>query len=241
MSDQSEQIVPGAQPPAAPPVSIQEPEDYQELKNFRASFDEKIAPYWADIQPILEDEDTRTFVRSARETYADRQRRQEPQIPVEFQPVVTRFESQLGPIVEYVNADRAEKLAAKTAKDAEVEAAQKAGFATNKAYAERIMAERADFRNADGNPSEMMEDLIILAAQRKLSIEDAYKSYGPKYFGVKPQAIERPASERRAPSSLRGDAAAPGVPGESQQPKPQTQKERLARMRANMIAAGGRG
>jgi hypothetical protein len=235
----SEPIVPGAEP-AAPTVREVVPQDYEELKAFRASFEEKVLPYWDDLKPILEDEDARTFTRSALETYRDRQKRQEPEISPELQPLVSRFEKDLGPIVEYVNADRAAKAEAKAAADREVETQQKAAFAANKAYAERIMAERADFRNADGFPSPMMEDLIILAAQRKMSIEDAYKEYGPRYFGVKPQAVQEP-REKRPPTSLRGDAAAPGVPGESTAPKPQSQKERLARMRANMVAAGGRG
>jgi hypothetical protein len=209
------------------------------LRQFRQSFEEKILPYWDDVRPILEDEDIRTFTRSARETYQERLKKQEPEIDPTLQPVVKHFEEKWSPVVEYVNELRTEREKAAEAKAAEEKAAQDRYFAENKAYAERIMNERADFRNADGGPSPMMEDLIILAAQRKMSVEDAYKEYGPRYFGVKPVAVERPAAERKPPSSLR--SGVPGVPGESTQPKPQTQKERLARMRQNMIAAGGRG
>lgn len=233
----SEPIVP-AEPSAAPSVRIEAPADYAELQEFRKNFEAQVAPYWDDIRPIIEDENIRTFTRSARETYADRLKAQEPELPPELAMFEKRLEGKFGGVVEYIEGEKSER-ARVAAEKADAEKAEQArGFAANKAYAERIMAEREDFRTADGNPSPQMEDLIILAAQRKLSIEDAYKEYGPKYFGVKPQVVREP-SERKPPSSLRsGD---PGVPGESTQPKAQTQKERLARMRANMIAAGGRG
>ena len=231
---------PGALP-AAPSVREVAPADYEELKQFKQSFEERILPYWDDLKPILEDEDARTFTRSALETYRDRQKRMEPEIDPALQPLVSRFEKELGPIVEYVNADRQAKADAKAEAEKATEREQQAAFSANKAYAERIMAERQEFRNADGFPSPMMEDLIILAAQRKMSIEDAYKEYGPKYFGVRPQAVAEQKPEKRE-TSLRGSGAAPGVPGESAVPKAQTQRERLDRMRKNMIAAAsGRG
>lgn len=235
----SEPIVPGGEP-AAPTVREVVPADYEELKAFKAGFEEKITPYWDDLLPIIEDEDARVFTRRALETYRSEQKRQEPELPPEMAILEQRLESKFGGVVEYVNQQKTEREEAAAQKVRETEQAAQSAFNANKQYAERIMAERSDFRNADGAPSPMMEDLIILAAQRKLSIEDAYKEYGPKYFGVKPQVVKEP-GERRPPSSLRGDAAAPGVPGESAAPKPQTQKERLARMRQNMIAAGGRG
>jgi hypothetical protein len=241
MSNAGEPIVPSGEPVAGPTVTYREPDDYAELRGVAARYNELTEILGTDldlIRDIVSDEDTRTFTRSAIKTYRDRQRDAEPQIGAEFQPVVKHFEEKWSPVVEYVNELRTERETAKADKERAEKEEQQRGFAANKAYAERIMAEREDFRTADGHPSPMMEDLIILAAQRKLSIEDAYKEYGPRYFGVRPTVVREP-SERRAPSSLRsGD---PGVPGESAQPKPQTQKERLARMRQNMIAANGRG
>lgn len=241
MSNAGELIVPSGEPVGGPTVQYREPEDYQNLRGVAERYNELTEILGTDldlIKDIVADEDTRTFTRSAIQTYRERQKAAEPAIDPTFQPLVSHFEQKWSPVVEYVNELRTERESAAAAKKAEADAEQARGFAANKAYAERIMAEREDFRTADGNPSPQMEDLIILAAQRKLSIEDAYKEYGPKYFGVKPQVVREP-SERKPPSSLRsGD---PGVPGESTQPKAQTQKERLARMRANMIAAGGRG
>jgi hypothetical protein len=99
------------------------------------------------------------------------------------------------------------------------------------------MAERPDDFGSPENPSRKFRHLVRLAADEGMSLEDAYKEFGPTYFGVKPQPVPSEERAARAPRSLR--AGDPGVPGESTQPKPQTQKERLARMRQNMIAAGG--
>lgn len=245
-------VTPGAQEPAAPIVREVVPSDYEELKAFKSSVEAQLTPYWDVIQPILEDEDARTFTKSALETYNERKQKLEPALPPELEMFEKRLEGKFGGVVEYVNQQRQEREAAAEAKRKEEEAAQQATFQANKAYAERIMAERAEFRNADGGPSPMMEDLIILAAQRKMSVEDAYKEYGPRYFGIKlqsvpdpsiPEAAEPARPKRTPPTSLRGDAAAPGVPGESAAPRPTNNKERLARMKANIVAAsaGGRG
>jgi hypothetical protein len=236
MSNTGEPIVPSGEPSGAPTVQYREPEDYAELKAFRQSFEEKILPHWDTVRPILEDDDERTFYEQARKTRERLRAEAEPELPPEFQTFEKRLESKFGGVVEYVQSVREREAAEAKQREADAEAERQRGFETNKAYAQRIMAERADFRNADGGPSEMMTDLIILAANRKMTLEDAYKEYGPKYFGVKPAAVPREPSERKPPSSLRnGD---PGVPGESAAPKATTQKERLARMRANMINAG---
>lgn len=236
MPELGDQIVPSGEGAGAPTVRIEAPADYEELRAFRQSFEEKILPHWDTLRPILEDDDERTFYEQARKTRQRLREEAEPELSPELATFEKRLEGKFGGVVEYVQSVREREAAAEKQRDADANAEKQRGFESNKAYAQRIMAERADFRNADGGPSPMMEDLIILAAQRHLTLEDAYKEYGPRYFGVKPQAVDKPRVERSQERSLRsGD---PGVPGESSAPKATTQKDRLARMRANMINAG---
>lgn len=231
MSNVSEPVVQQPLQPAAPPAAI--PADYEDLKAFRQSVEEKVLPYWDDIVPLLEDEDTRTFTRSAIETYRDRKKAIEPQLPPELEMFEKRLESKFGGVVEYVESNRKrdqEAAAADERAKADVVAANQAA---NTAYAQRIISERPEFAQED---YKLMRRLAALSANEGLSIEEGYKEFGP-LFGVKPKAVEKP-------TSLRGDGATPGVPGESALPAPKTQRERLARMRENMsktFAAGGRG
>lgn len=230
MSDVNAPVVAPAPAPAAPP-SV--PADYEELKNFKRSVEEKVLPYWDDIEPILSDEDTRTFTRTAIETYRDRQKRLEPELSPELSVFEKRLESKFGDVVEYVAGEkrsRAEAAAAIEKENADKVAAYQR---TNTAYAERIIAERPEFAADD---FKLMRRLAALTAAEGLSLEEGYKEFGT-LFGVKPKAVEKP-------TSLRGDGATPGVPGESALPKPTTQRERLNRMRENMsktFASGGRG
>jgi hypothetical protein len=232
MSDVNAPVVASAPVIAAPPAP-QFPADYEELRAFKQSVEEKVLPYWDDIEPILSDEDTRTFTRTAIETYRDRQKRLEPELPPELAAFEKRLESKFGDIVEYVGTEkktRAEAAAAVEKENADKVAAYQR---SNTAYAERIIAERPEFAADD---FKLMRRLAALTAAEGLSLEEGYKEFGT-LFGVKPKAVEKP-------TSLRGDGATPGVPGESALPAPKTQRERLDRMRANMsktFAAGGRG
>lgn len=242
MPPDDDQIVPSGGVPAAPTVRIEAPADYEELKAFRKGFEEKVEPRWDRVKAILEaDDDELEFIDGARTNYQRIREEAKPRLSPEMQEFATQLDRKYGPVVEYIEGERKTRAEAAAAKEAADEAEKQRVFASNKAYAERIMSERPDMRTDQGFPSKKMEDLIILAAQRKLSIEDAWKEYGAEYFGARPTPV-RSAEERKPPTSLRGDAATPGVPGESTAPKAQTQKERLERMRKNMIAAaGGRG
>src|SRR5271165_6225397 len=131
-------VASGAPSPAAPAVTY--PSDYEDLRRevaIRREAWASIEPYIDDIRPIVEDEDTRNFIRSARETYKQRLEAQKPVLDPALAAVRDEFKTALDPVVEYITSERTSKEQAK--KDAEA-AAQKA----NVDYAQRLAAERPD-------------------------------------------------------------------------------------------------
>lgn len=224
---------PGAAAPSAAPPSVAYPADYEELRERAQRYDalnEQLSPYAEVINRLVTDEDYRTFTQSATETYDERLKRQQPQVPAEFQPVVDRFEKELGPLVEFVNEtkrEREERIRAEAAdKEAQIAAAQRA----NVEYAQRLAAERPDL--AEDNYAGIGM-LAAYAANRGLSLEDAYKATGSR-FGAPPK-------KATPPTSLRGDSAAPGVPGESTQPPIKSTTDLRKRLAANLRAGGMKG
>jgi hypothetical protein len=217
VTDPSPVTTPGA--PPAPAVTY--PSDYEELKaraqeykNFR----EALAPYEDDILPIVQDEDTRKFWRSARETYQQRLAAQEPQLDPAMAKVRDEFKTALDPIVEYIGSERKAKEDSKKAAE---EAAQRA----NVDYAQRLAAERPDLAEDNFAGIGM---LAAYAANRGMSLEDAYKTAGSRFSA--------PPARKAPPTALRGEAAAPGVPGESRQEKATTLKGIRQRLADNLRA-----
>lgn len=219
------QPVPGASPAAGTSVPSV-PDDYEELKAFKAQYEPvigAIAPIWeTDIYPLVTDENEREYTRRARKTYHDLLKEQEPQIPAELQPVVEQFEKRLTPIVDYIDSER---KAREDEKNATIKASQDA----NLAFAQRLAAERPDLveENYAG-----MHMVAALAQRDNISLEDSWKTYGSRF--------QAPAKGKTPPESLRGGAAAPGVPGPSTEPKAKNRTE-LARRLAGNIRAGASG
>lgn len=213
------------QPAAAPSQSI--PDDYEELKAFRAQFEpglRAIAPYWDEyVKPIIEDEQEREFLKTARASRQQFIDSQKPKLSPEMQLVRDEFESKLTPIVEYVQSERQQR---EDASKASVAAAEQA----NIAYAQRLIAERPDLaeENYWG-----MHSLAALAARDKISLEDSWKRYSSRFSG--------PTPKREPPTSLRSGEAAPGVPGPSQEPRITNKRGIVSRLAQNLRAAGVKG
>jgi hypothetical protein len=208
--------------PAAPSV----PQDYEELKKFREDYEPTIAaiaPYIDDIRPIVENERTREFLRKARTTYEKELESQAPQLSPELSMVRDEFRRELDPIVGYIKDERkAKEYAAAKAKE---EAGQ-----ANLAYANRLVAERPDLAEDDYAGIQM---LASYAAPRGISLEEAWKRKGT--------SLGAPAPKVAPPRSLRGDAAAPGVPGESKEPPIKSARDLTRRLAANLRAGGMKG
>jgi len=209
--------------PESPAPAVTYPSDYEELRNRVSAYERTMAqlePYADLIEPIVSDDDRRTFMKSALETYNERLEKQKPQYTPELALLREEVGKELTPVLEYVNSERTAKEQAK--KDAEQAAQQ-----SNLAYAQRLAAERPDLAEDNFAGIGM---LAAYAANRGVSLEDAYKSAGSR-FSAPPPAKKTP------PASLRGDTAAPGVPGESRQEKATTLSSMRKRLADNMRAA----
>jgi hypothetical protein len=218
VTDPSPQATPESTAPA-----VTYPSDYEELKRevqARREAFSQLEPYADVIERIVQDPDKYTFAKSALETYDERLEKQKPQYTPELALLREEVGKELTPVLEYVNSERTAKEQAK--KDAE-QAAQQA----NVAYAQRLAAERPDLAEDNFAGIGM---LAAYAANRGVSLEDAYKSAGSR-FSAPPPAKKTP------PASLRGDTAAPGVPGESRQEKATTLSSMRKRLADNMRAA----
>lgn len=225
MAEETEQpgqpITPPVTEPVPAPATPTVPDDYEELKAFRAQVEQTIAPYWEDIRPIVEDEAQRTFWKQARQNYEAAQKTVEPDIPDELKPVVDRFEKRLSPLVDYLEAERKSK---EDAQKAQLETAQKA----NLEYAQRLAAERPDLAEDNYAGIEM---LAAYASKRGYSLEDAWKRIG--------NSFSAPVKREAPPRSLRGSATAPGVPAESETPKGSSRTDILNRLKTNIRAQKG--
>lgn len=225
--------------PGQPQVQYREPDDYKELQGYRDRYNqlsETLAPYVDDIRPIIENEGDREYWRTARKSRDLLQQQQEPQMDPQFAPLVSHFEKQFAPVVEYATRQQQREADAETAKQRDTEAATKAALEKNREYCNRIISERPEDFASDsaGNLNRNMKHLIALAASEGLSIEDAWKEFGSDRFQARPKAV-------KPPTSLRGDAAAPGVPGESKQPKITSKIGLRNRLAANLRAGGMKG
>lgn len=217
------------QPPAAPSPSpaIQEPADYQELRQFRDTYTpalQAIAPFWDDyVKPLLEDESEREFYKTARESRKQYLEQQKPKLTPELELIREEFRAELDPIVEYVRGNKTERENA-------TKAAQEAAQAANVEYGRRLLAERPDL-GEDGMWG--MHALATLAQRDNISLEDAWKRHGSRFAG--------PAPKREAPPSMRGAAAAPGVPGPSTEKPIRNARDLTSRLAANLRAGGMKG
>lgn len=228
MSDFQE---PGIQPGAQ--IQYREPEDYKELQGYRDRYNqlaETISPYIDDIRPIIENEDDREYIRTARRTRETLRQQQEPTMDPQFRPLVDHFEKQFAPVVEFAtNAQKREREAAE-AKDAEAKTAEQTAFKANEDYARRLIADRPDLAEDNFAGVGM---LAAYAANRGISLEEAWTRKG-NTLGAPPKKIT-------PPTSLRGDAAAPGVPGESKTPPIKSKVDLKNRLAANLRAGGMKG
>lgn len=219
--------------PGVPAVQYRDPEDYAQAKADAQRYIElrdTIAPYVDDIRPIVEDEAQREYWRTARRTRETLQQQQEPQMDPQFRPLVDHFERQFAPVVEYAtNAQKREREAAE-AKENETKAEQATAFKANEDYARRLIVERPDLAEDTFAGIGM---LAAYAANRGISLEEAWTRKG-NTLGAPPKKVT-------PPTSLRGDAAAPGVPGESKASKITSRAGLQARLAANLRAGGMKG
>lgn len=244
MADDPNNPNPGAS--AAPTITV--PADYESLREFHERYGQYgpaldlVRDNFDTIRPLLEDENEREFytnARKAREAVAP----PAPTMSPEMQAFRDDLRKEFGPTLDWVGSQR--EAAEKKIKDDEVEKyrAQEASNNANRAYAQRIIAEQPkifgfvtdEAGSQVVNPN--MKRLVAMAAAEGLSVEDAYKNFGAELFGVKPRAVER----EKPPASLRGDTAAPGVPGESTEPPIRTKGQLAKRLANNLRAAGMKG
>jgi hypothetical protein len=231
MSATDPSVTPGAVAPSAPQVTY--PEDYEELKGYRDRYNslaETLSPYVDDIRPIIEDEDRRNFWREANKTYEDRLKAREPEIAPEFQPLVKHFEEKFAPVVEYATNQQKREAEAAAKAEAETKGAAEAAQRANLEYAKKLAAERPDLADDEFAGIGM---LAAYAANRGISLEEAWNRKG--------SSMGAPVKREKPPTSLRGDAAAPGVPGESTEPKITSMKGLTKRLASNLRAAGMKG
>lgn len=223
----------GEQPGGQPQVQYREPDDYAELKGYKERYNalsETLAPYVDDIRPIIENEGDREYWRTARKSRDLLREQQEPQMDPQFAPLVSHFEKQFAPVVEYAtNAQKREREAAE-ATERDTKAAEATAFKANEDYARRLIADRPDLAEDEFAGIGM---LAAYAAHRKISLEEAWNRKG--------NTLGAPAKKVTPPTSLRGDAAAPGVPGESKQPKITSKIGLRNRLAANLRAGGMKG
>lgn len=223
----------GEQPGGQPQVQYREPDDYKELQGYRDRYNqlsETLAPYVDDIRPIIENEGDREYWRTARKSRDLLQQQQEPTMDPQFRPLVDHFEKQFAPVVEYAtNAQKREREAAE-ATERETKAESDKAFKANEDYARRLIADRPDLAEDNFAGVGM---LAAYAANRGISLEEAWTRKG-NTLGAPPKKVT-------PPTSLRGDAAAPGVPGESKAPPIKSKVDLRNRLAANLRAGGMKG
>lgn len=205
------------------------PADYAELLQTKAEYERlaaTIEPYVDDIKSFMEDPELRDFSREARQSFVQQREARKPKIDPQYQPIIDRIEntkSEFAPVVEYVANERKAKEQAKA--DAEA-AAQNA----NVEYGKRLLAEHPHLAVDDGRGIGMV---AAYAFNRGISLEEAWKRAGGDFVAPVPKASP--------PRSLRGDAAAPGVPGESTALPIKSARDLTARLAANLRAGGMKG
>lgn len=221
----------GEQPGAT--IQYREPDDYAELKTYRDRYNalaETISPYVDDIRPIIENEGDREYWRTARKSRELLQQQQEPQMDPQFKPLIAHFEDKFAPVVEYAANQQKREKEANDKAAAEKDAADKAAFKANEDYARKLIADRPDLAEDNFAGVGM---LAAYAANRGISLEEAWTRKG-NTLGAPPKKVS-------PPTSLRGDAAAPGVPGESKAPPIKSRVDLTRRLAANLRAGGMKG
>ena len=219
---------PPAQTPAAAPSSAPSvPEDYEALKAFHEQYEpvlREIAPVWDDVRPIIENADDREYWKTAREARQRQLDAQKPQLSPELKMIRDEFAGELGPVVEYIKSEQ-------QTRQQRAKADQDAALKVNYDYAARLVAERPALaeRNFAG-----INALAQLAYRDGLSLEEAWKQNEGLFSGSAPRAAA-------PPTSLRGGAAAPGVPGESKSGPITSRTDLKKRLAANLRAAGMKG
>ncbi len=218
----------GGAPAGASVPAPSYPADYEELRQFRDQYApvlNTIQQYADDIRPIIEDDDQREFIRSAREQYtALRKQQEESAIDPVAKTVIESVTEKFQPALEYVQTMRERETRAE-------QQAQKAALDANLAYAQRLVAERPDL--AENNYKKIMA-VAQWAQQDGISFEEGWKRYGSYIAAPAP-------GKKEPPTSLRGSVAAPGTPGESKSEKITSAKDLRARMVNNLRAAGMKG
>ena len=207
MADETQdKSTPGASPAASPvipqPQSTVDPAYIAALEQYRDAWEgyrEKASPYADDIQRLIEDAEYRDFTKQSWETFQEAKKRAAPRISADAQAVIETVK----PALEYVQTQQQrEKQAA--------EAAQAEYVRKQQEYARKLMADQ-------GVDTNFIEGLAAYAIQRKTDLEGAWNEMNSK-FHISTRKADTP------PTSLRADAATPGVPGRSEE-KPATTRE----------------
>lgn len=182
--------------PSAPAVPSYDPSyvsrleaEYQQAQSILQG----IQPYVDDIKWMAQNEDNVEFIRKARKNY-DIAR--QPEIDPTYEPVLRQFREELAPVKQYVEEIRSERTRSQQAEHQKF-------LSENTMYANRLQAQEKLSR----------DDLVEVAAyadalanryQRNVGIEEAWK-----------KLTSRGSQKEAAPPSLRADAGAVGIPGNS--------------------------
>lgn len=213
----------GAEPAGSSAAPGIDPEQYAQLVAYyqqTAPLVQKISPYIDDVTRYADDEDYRQFTRRAYDSYQASIKAQEPEIPEPVRYLEQRMNERLDPVVEYVKDLRGRETRAQ-------EQAQREAMESNMAYAQRLAAENPHLAEDNYAGIQM---LASYAGSRNISLEEAYKRRG-SIFGAA-------AAKAEPPTSLRSSAAAPGIPGPSEQPKAVSRNQIRQRLADNLRSAG---
>jgi hypothetical protein len=223
------------EPSATPPVTapaVTYPSDYEEYRRKGESYDQVMARLEREAEwlgPVLENEDRRNFVKTALETFDERIAKQKPQLSPEMEVLEERLIGKVAPLVEWASGEQQTRAAAKAEEKAAAEKAEADALEFNRQYGLRLMQEHPELARYNNYPIGM---LAAAAQLDKISLEESYKRYGDVFAKAAP--------ERKAPpTALRGDAAAPGVPGESQKERATTLKGLRQRLADNLRSGKG--
>ncbi len=205
-------VTPGATPPATPVYNPDEVEGWKAAAERYNSLAAQLGPYSDDIQKLVENEEYRNFYRQSWQAFEDAKKRNAPQISDELKPIVEQFK----PVADYVTElrDRERKYN---------EQQNAAYISEQQSFARKLMADH----NVD---ADFIEDLAAIAIQKKTNLEGAWNRLNSKF------RIEK-ASTDAPPTSLRGDAANPGVPGKSAEAPPSNDQEFRAMLRKRAARA----
>ncbi len=195
-------------PASLPAVDV---EEYNRLRDFYGQATQQFAalePVADDVRWLLEDESNRDFIRQARKTYEESKAARAPQLSPDAQAMIDAVK----PALEYVSTQQK--------REQDAVRAQQAEFARKTRTARDALVSQKPWL-AENNDAGIW---AIAAFGDRLGITDL--SEAAKAFDAAGQP-----KGATPPRSLRGEAAAAGVPGPSALPPIKSPKDLRARIK----------